>query len=102
MDDFHRATTEYIAGTHHQGVTQGRCFFQSLCFGAGCGVWRLAQTQTLQKLLEALAVFGRIDHVGAGADDGYACSLKPQREFQRRLTAVLHDHAVWLFFVDYF
>ena len=81
MDDFHGATTEHIARTHHQGVAQSRRLLQSFCFGACSGVRRLAQAQTLQKLLEAFAVFGGVDHVWASANDGYACGFKPEREF---------------------
>jgi hypothetical protein len=56
----------------------------------------------VQQLLEALAVFGRVDHVGAGADDGHAIGLQVQRQLQRRLATVLHDHAQRLFLVDDF
>ena len=52
--------------------------------------------------MEALAVFSRIDHVGAGADDGYASSFQAQRQFQGRLTAVLNNDAHGFFFVNDF
>ena len=47
----------------------------------------------MQHLLEALAVLGHVDHVGRGADDRHAVLLEVARELQRRLAAVLHDHA---------
>lgn len=47
----------------------------------------------MQQLLEALAVFGRVDHVGRGADDGHAFLFQAQGELQGRLAAVLHDDA---------
>ena len=75
MHDFHRPPAQYIAGPHHQGVPQGRGFFQGLWLGACRGIGRLAQPQFLQQALEAFAVFGRVDHVGAGANDGHTRSL---------------------------
>ena len=54
----------------------------------------------MQELLKTFTVFGRIDHVGRGADDGHAVAFEVQRQLQRRLTAVLHDHAKRLFFVN--
>jgi hypothetical protein len=56
----------------------------------------------VQQLLEALAVFGDVDAVGRGADDGHAGPLEVQRQLQRRLPAVLHDDADGPFLVDDF
>jgi hypothetical protein len=99
VHDFHRAATQHVAGAHHQRVAQGGGLFQRFGFGAGRGVGRLAQAQVVQQLLEALAVFGGVDHVGRGADDGHAFGFQAQRQLQRRLAAVLHDHADRLFLV---
>ncbi len=51
----------------------------------------------MQHLLEPLAVLGHVDHVGRRADNGYAVRLEIARELERRLAAVLHDHAERLF-----
>ena len=58
--------------------------------------------QIIEQFLEALAVFGCINHVGRSADNGHARFFQPQGQFQRRLTAILHDHAGGLFFIDDF
>ena len=56
----------------------------------------------MKQLLETLAVFGCVNHVRAGADDGHAFGFQAQGQLQRGLTAVLHDHAHGLFFGDDF
>ena len=75
VHDFHGAATQHVAGSNHQGVTQGSCLFQSLWFGSGRGIRGLAQTKFLQQFLEPLAIFRRVDHVRAGANDGDASSF---------------------------
>ena len=98
MHNFHGAAAQHVAGAHHQRVAQFVCLDDGFGFGAGGGVRRLAQLQLVQELLEAFAVFGGINHVGAGADDGHACGFKPQSELEWGLPAVLHDNACGLFF----
>jgi hypothetical protein len=44
--------------------------------------------------LEAIAIFGQIDRVDAGAEDGRAFVGERLREFQRRLPAELHDQTL--------
>ena len=100
VHDLHRTPAQHIARPHHQRVTEGRRLVDRLGLGASRGVGRLTQAQFVQELLETLAVLGRIDHVGAGADDGHAIALQIERQFQGRLTAVLNDHTQGLFFVD--
>ena len=102
VHDFHGTPAQHVAGAHHQGVAQGSGFFQCLWLGACRGVGRLTQTQFLQQFLEALTVFGRIDHVRAGADDGHASGFQIERQFQRSLTTVLHDDTGRPFFRDNF
>ncbi len=48
----------------------------------------------MQKLLEALAVFGKVDGVGRGAEDRDALGFQRVGEFQRGLAAELDDDAV--------
>ena len=102
VHDFHRTATQHVARTHHQRIPQRCSFFQRLGLGTGGGVGRLAQTQLVQQFLETLTVFGCIDHVRAGPDDGHALGMQPQRQLQRGLAAVLHDDASRLFLVDDF
>ena len=51
----------------------------------------------MQQPLEERPVFGLVNRLRRSADDRHAGLLQRAREFQRRLTAVLHDHAVWFF-----
>ncbi len=62
--------------------------------GAGDAVFRLAQFQLLQQLGEAVAVFGEVDGVGRGAENGHAACFECLGELQRRLAAELDDDAV--------
>ncbi len=55
---------------------------------------RLAHFQFVEQLLEAVAVFGEIDHVGRGAEDRHFRLLQRLGELERRLPAELHDDAV--------
>ena len=100
MDDLHRAATEHVARTNHQRVTQGRRLFKRLGFGARRGIGGLPEMELAQQRRKTLAVFGGIDHVGAGADDRHALGLQTQCELERGLTAVLHDHPHGFFLVD--
>ncbi len=102
VHDLHRAPAQHVGGTHHQRVADFGGQGERLGLGARGAVGRLAQVELLQQLLEALAVFGRVDHVGRGADDGHAVGLQVERELERGLAAVLHDHADGLFQRDDF
>ena len=100
VHDLHRTTAQHIARAHHQRIAdlvrQGQC----LLLGTRGPVRRLLQTEFVQQLLEALAVFGHVDAVGRGADDRYARTLQVERQLQRRLPAVLHDHTNRFFLGD--
>ena len=50
-----------------------------------------------KQFAEQLAVFGKIDIGGIGADDRDIETLQGQRQVQRRLSAELHNHAIGLF-----
>jgi hypothetical protein len=61
-----------------------------------CGQYGLGgcfRAQFEEQLLETLTVFGSINHVGAGADDGHPVGLELTRPLQRGLPTKLHDHA---------
>ena len=75
MHDFHGPTPQHIAGSNHQGVTQGSGFFQGLGFGASRGIGRLTQAKRMQKFLESFTVFSRVNHVGRSANNGHTIGL---------------------------
>ncbi len=102
MDDFHGAAAQHVGRAHHQRVAHFLRRGQGLLLRAGGGVGRLAQVQLLHQLLEALAVFGQVDRIRAGADDRRPRLFQRLRQLQRRLAAELHDHALGLFEVDDF
>ena len=62
--------------------------------GMGDAVARLAERQIIDQLLETLAILGKVDGVRAGAEDRDPRRLQRRRDFQRRLAAKLHDHAM--------
>ena len=57
--------------------------FHCLLDGGDGGVGRLLQAQTVNRLLEALPVFGTVDGVRAGADDRHARGFQLARQLQR-------------------
>ena len=54
----------------------------------------LEKRQLLEQSLKTFAVFGAVDGVRAGAEDGHARAQQRHGEVQRRLAAELDDHAV--------
>ena len=100
MHHFHRAATQHVARAHHQRIADLARMGQGF-LGAACGaVRRLLQAEGIDQLLEALAVFGEVDRIRRGADDRHAVGFQRLRQLERRLAAVLHDHADRLLELD--
>ena len=98
--DLHGAAAEHVAGAHDDGVADaGRGLLGHLKGGAGA-VLGLEQVELLEQGLEAFAVFGAVDSVGAGTDDRHTGALERHGEVQRSLAAELHDNTVGLLHVD--
>ena len=93
VDDLHCAAAQHIRRTHHQRIAEAGRFLDRLLQRSDGGVSRLLQVQAIDRLLEALAVFGAVNRVRAGADNRHARRFQRARQLQRRLAAVLHDHA---------
>ena len=55
---------------------------------AGCGIFEF-----FEQLAETLAVFGQVDGLGRGADDGHAGGAQALGQVERGLAAELDDHA---------
>ena len=102
MDDFHRPAAQHVARAHHQRIADLGRQPQRVLRIACRTVGRLLQAEVLQQFLEALAVLGGVDHVRRGADDRHAVGFQRTRQFQRRLAAVLDDHAPRLLDIDHF
>ncbi len=93
MHDLHRPPAEHVGRAHDQRVTDLlRQRDRRLRVSRGA-VGRLPELQLDEHFLETLAVFRTIDHVRIGTDDRHAVGVEILRELQRRLAAVLHDHA---------
>jgi len=96
VDNLHCAAAQHIGGTHHQRIGDLFGFLNRLLQRRDGGVSRLQQLQALYRLLETFAVFCAVNRVRAGADNRYARCFQFARQFQRRLAAVLDDHALRL------
>ena len=102
MDDFHCTSTQHVTRTHHQRIADLTRLDDGFLVGARSSVGRLQQPQFVNQFLEAFAILSHIDHVRRGADDRHAIGFQRARQFQRCLSAKLHDHANRLFQVDNF
>ena len=102
VDDFHRATTQYIGRAHHQRVTDFTGRQNTFLVTANGGVLGLIQAKALNHLLKTLTIFGTVDGIRAGTNDWHTGRLQAARQFQRGLTTVLHDHTLGLLDVDDF
>lgn len=96
INDFHRAAAQHVRRTHHQRVANFFRLLNGLFDSGHGGVRRLFQLQTVNRLLETLAVFRTVNRVRAGADNRHACCFQRAGQLQRGLAAVLHDNAFWL------
>ncbi len=101
-DDFHRPAAQNVRRPHHQRITQLLSRIDGLLDRACGRVGRLQQVQPLQQFLKTFPVFRQIDGIGRGTDNRRAGGFQRTRQFQRRLSAVLHDHALGFFQCDNF
>ena len=72
MDDFHGAPAEDIAGAHQHRVADELGHLERFVEGGDARAGRLRDAQLGEESLEAAAVLGQVDGLGAGADDGHA------------------------------
>ena len=100
VNDLHRPPAKNIGRTDQNGIAQTFGNLESFIVGPRDAVIRLLDSELVDQLGEALAVFGQIDTVGRSADDRHAGALQRQRELERRLPAELNDDTVGLFAID--
>src|SRR5690606_36499500 len=93
IDDFHRATAQYIRRAHDQWILHILRQAYRFLDRADDSVRRLAQTGALDHLLKTLTVFRAVDRLRAGADDRHAFGFQSAGKLQRRLAAKLYDDA---------
>ncbi len=93
-DDRHGAPAQHIGRPHHQrqperGRDEARLFDR-----VADAVLGLFQPKLVEQALEPIAVLGEVDRIDRSAEDGDPRSLESGREFQRGLSAELHDDAL--------
>ena len=93
VHDLHGAAAQHVARADHHRIADALGDRLGFLGRAGGAVLRLAQAEAVQQMLEAFAVLGDVDRIGAGAEDRNSCPRQRLRQFQRRLPAVLHDAA---------
>ena len=92
--DFHGAATQHEGRADDQWEANITGNGERLFVGGCDAVDRLLEAEFLDKLLETLAIFGKINRVGRGAEDWDACGVQVICELERGLAAELDDHAV--------
>ena len=93
MDDLHGAATQNVGWANDQREADFGGDEASLFDRVGDAVVRLRQIELHQQLLEAVAVFGKVDHVWRGAEDRNAVLFQRFGKLQRCLATELHDDA---------
>src|SRR5690554_4682264 len=102
IDDFHGTATQHVGRTNHQRIADFTGRQDTFFMAAHSGVLGLLQAQALDHLLETLTVFGTVNSIRAGADNGHTSSFQATGQFQRGLATVLHNDALRFFDVDDF
>ncbi len=100
IDDLHGPAAQHIGRTDHDRIADPVGHLLGFFEGAGHTVLRLAQSQLVQHLLEALPVLGPVDGVRRGADDRHAGLFQGNGQLERCLSAELDDHPVRLLHCD--
>ena len=93
-DDRHRTSAQHIGRAHHQRQAQFLRHDPRLFDRIGDPVLRLFEAELVEQALELVAVFGEIDRIDRGAENGNAGVLQRLGQFERGLAAELHDHAL--------
>ncbi len=93
-DDRHGAPAKHIGRAHDERQAQLLGDDARLLDRIGDAVLRLFQAELVEQALELVAVLGEVDRIDRGAENGNPRILQGFRQFQRRLAAKLHDHAL--------
>ena len=92
--DLHAAAAQHVGRTDHDRIADLVGDGARRVRRGGDAVLRLAHFELVEQRLEAVAVFGEIDHVGRGAEDRHLGLLQMLGELERGLAAELHDDAM--------
>ena len=91
--DLHGAPAEHVRRPDQHGEAEALGHLARGLGRARDAAGRLRDPEVFAQALEALAVFGEVDRVGAGAEDGNARRFERARQLQRRLPTEGDDHA---------
>ncbi len=93
----HPLPAKYIAWPDENGVTHLCSYFYCfICIVSRAIVW-IRNVQFFQHITKATSIFGNVHVVVRCTNDLNAFLMQAGSEFQRRLSAKLHDHAFWFF-----
>src|ERR1700722_9203892 len=70
VHDLHRPPAQYVTGPNHHREADPVGDHLGFARRPGDAVFRLQQAQSMEQQLEALAVFGDVDGIGGGAENG--------------------------------
>ncbi len=96
VDHLHRAAAKHVAWAQQHRIADPLRHRDRLVAAAGEAVGGLLEAELVDQLGKPLAVLGKVDAVGRGAEDRDSVGLKLGGELERRLPAELDDHALEL------
>ena len=96
VTDFHSPSAQNKAGSDQDRVTDFFHHVASLAHIAGNSAGWLVKSEFFQQALEFLAVFGVLDGIHAGSDNGNPQVGKGACQVQGRLPTKLDDHPIRL------
>ena len=70
MDYLHSPAAEDVAGTHEDGIADALGDVESGLDGGYAGAGGLGDAETVEEVLEAVAVLGHVYGIGGGAENG--------------------------------
>ncbi len=91
VDDGHGPAAQHVGGAHHHRVPDPTGNRDGFFGRIGRAVDRGRNVQLGQERAKAIAIFGQIDGVGRGAEDGHTRLVERPGQVEGRLAAVLDD-----------
>ena len=92
--DLHGPPAQHVGRADHDGIAEPIGDAARFRGRAGNAALGLLERELVDQHLEPVAVLGKVDGVGRGAEDRHARLLERLGELERRLPAELHDHAL--------
>ena len=90
--DFHALSAQNIGGAHEYGVAEFLCYGTSLVRTRDYVKGRIGNSVVVKQGREASAVFGKVQGLVGGPDNGNPKTIKLFRELKSRLAPELNDN----------